>query len=463
MPHQKGICWLLLLTSFGACESCSPHRYNDPLAVMLDRQISYAHRQRAAEQAKNELGHAPARIDTLKQLVWASGYPTWQRCDAIDQLVDVSETDFLRFAEHRLVTIDDWPTLKHIFSLAIKKKWIDLIPTIVRNYARVAHDIRDDQRPERSVLEQLHPDECIEEIVFEVFENHRGQYHLTEQAAAWALLNRIARRTQLAARLTATQSSNPLIVDIQSAMTDLYLLPHNREEILWLVHLRDLSRRTFWSDASNRIAELHEDQQRGLALRHLSMLQHLNPQILSASQAELAAQIGQAVHLADHYSRTVASDVAPRPNQPIHRLPWADLAVIRLIITMLQDRSLIESLFQQAEVDHQDTRSEQGGVLDMVHGQWRAHRYKPLLRHDDHKFYAPPDMILHLYTAIAHYHFHAQQHKNAAYAGPGDGDLALADRLNFNFLVFTYIDANRLNVDLYLPGATIIDLGTIHR
>ena len=72
-------------------------------------------------------------------------------------------------------------------------------------------------------------------------------------------------------------------------------------------------------------------------------------------------------------------------------------------------------------------------------------------------------MILHLYTAIAHYHFHAQQHKNAAYAGPGDGDLALADRLHFNFLVFTYIDANRLNADLYLPGATIIDLGTIRR
>ena len=463
MPHHKGICWLLLLASWGACESCSPHRYNDPLAVMLDRQISYVHRQRAAEQARNELGHAPARIETLKQIVWSLGYPTWQRCDAIDQLVDVDEANFLDSAGHHLIEIDDWPTLKHIFALAIEKEWIDLIPAVVRNYARVAHDIRDDQRPERSVLERLQPGECVEQIVFEVFENSHGRYSLTEQVAAWALLNRMVSRTQLTAQLTAAQSSNPLIVDLQAAVTDLHLLPRNREGIIWLVHLRDLSHRTFWSDVSDRIAGLHEEQRCGLALRHLPMLLHLNHQILSTSHTELAVQVGQAVHLADRYSRTVASDVAPRPNRSTHNLPWADLAVIQLVITMLQDRSLIESLFQQAEVDRQDTLSEQGGVLDVAHGQWRAHGYKPLLRRDDHKFYAPPDMILHLYTAIGHYHFHAQQHENAAYAGPGDGDLALADRLNFNFLVFTYIDADRLNADLYLPDATIIDLGTIHR
>jgi hypothetical protein len=64
---------------------------------------------------------------------------------------------------------------------------------------------------------------------------------------------------------------------------------------------------------------------------------------------------------------------------------------------------------------------------------------------------------------LAHYHFHAQEYKNSEFAGPGKGDIDTADRLDFNFLVFTFIDEKTLNVDFYQPGGVVVDLGTIKR
>ncbi len=95
--------------------------------------------------------------------------------------------------------------------------------------------------------------------------------------------------------------------------------------------------------------------------------------------------------------------------------------------------------------------------------QFITHLYKPEITINDARFLPPPAMIVELYTGLAHYHFHAQRIKNAGFAGPGRGDLDTAEHLNFNFLVFTFIDENRLNVDYYSRGGVVVDLGTLRR
>ena len=42
-------------------------------------------------------------------------------------------------------------------------------------------------------------------------------------------------------------------------------------------------------------------------------------------------------------------------------------------------------------------------------------------------------------------------------------DMQTADRVRFNYLVFTFIDKDRLNVDYYQHGRVVVDLGTLKR
>jgi hypothetical protein len=85
------------------------------------------------------------------------------------------------------------------------------------------------------------------------------------------------------------------------------------------------------------------------------------------------------------------------------------------------------------------------------------------MRAHDLKFLAPQALIDRVYTGLAHYHFHAQEYKNTNHAGPGIGDMEFAKRLNFNCLVFTFVERDRLNVDYYQPNGAVVDLGTLER
>jgi hypothetical protein len=61
------------------------------------------------------------------------------------------------------------------------------------------------------------------------------------------------------------------------------------------------------------------------------------------------------------------------------------------------------------------------------------------------------------------HHFHAQVAEKVRYACPGRGDRDMVDRQQIHGLVFTFVDANHLNVDYYQPRGVAIDLGTIAR
>ena len=110
-----------------------------------------------------------------------------------------------------------------------------------------------------------------------------------------------------------------------------------------------------------------------------------------------------------------------------------------------------------------DSTTEHGGVLLHLGHRFLAQGFEPMYRRHDLKYVPSNEMIGQLYFGVAHYHFHAQRYKNTRFAGPGEGDLKLARSLNANYLVFTFIDRNRLNVDYYQRGRIVVDLGTVKR
>ncbi len=294
--------------------------------------------------------------------------------------------------------------------------------------------------------------------------NTDGRASFPHQAAAWQLLNRIAPGPELKNRLERSPDATGLVTDLKAAATDLHVWPRNKEEILWLTYLRDPARQELWNRFKTAVSRLSPDQRQGLQLRHLPVLDHLPPWIFRLGRQGLVARLETSLLTMRRGITKRASATATQGHDggDIH-LCWADLATVGWLTDALEDRSLIDAWFAQADADRVDTRTEYGGVLDVTESRPTAHLYPPDLTRHDRVFQPPQRMIEHLYTAIAYYHFHAQSYQNGDFAHPGGGDLKAADRLNANFLVLTFVDPDQLNVDYYQSNGVVIDLGMIRR
>jgi hypothetical protein len=368
----------------------------------------------------------------------------------------------------RIVLLNDWKTLEHILQLAVDGNWTDITPAIVRNYARPAKDVTDAERPERRAIEQLHPDKSVEQVIFGVFVSADDATAFRQQVAAWELLARLMKTDQLHKQLEAAPDQSPLVVNLKHAAARLGVLPTTREGVIWLQHLSDPARKSFYEAAAVAVARLDSAQRQGLKLRHLPVLIRLESSDFDLTRAQLVAQIHRAARSASRYMIGPtydggARDWPQRFTAWSDQMSWGDLITLRVVMRAMRDRKLVATVFAQADRDRDDNSTEYGGVLDAVEGRFVATQYEPFMRKHDLKFIPSPQMIERLYTAIAHYHFHAQRYKNRRYAGPGFGDLKLANRLPFNYVVFTFIDRDRLNVDYYQSGRIVVDLGTIQR
>ena len=485
--------------------SCVPVSISDPISVMLDRKSDYRHRRRAMTQAQDELSNDPrqrsAYETALEMVLYERGYPTWQRINAADRLLELDESRYRQSLAQRLLQINDRDTLDYVLRLVVDQGWTELTPAIVACYAKPAKRIDDDDRPEAKALRRLYARDpgspgspgnpgwqgdpsgsgrLIVDIVYEVFKGVEdksegnfgvdsgvdsgggGGVSYTQRVAAWELLNRLVDRDTLTQRLLDDDavSTDTLTADLRVGVEQLHVLARNREEVLWLSFLRSPQSRAFWQRIQSVVSRLTTDQQRGLEMRHLPVL---------AFTDGLHADIDETTHDTLRQIRRAS-------------LSWADRVTIQSLTRWLQDRALIDELFRQADEDHADETTEYGGILD-IHKDGRpvAHLYKPILRDHDRKFYPSLKMVEHLYTGLAHYHFHAQSHQNTQYAQPGGGDLDTVQRMGFNGLVFTFVDHDTMNVDYYQatrqvdeqgsrrqsiglkPQAIFIDLGMIHR
>ncbi len=446
---------------------CGVSSVADPVAVMLDREADYTRRRTAARQAHRESADDPQYRAALQRIIWEPGYPAWQRIDAINVLCELDETALRRDVALRILLVPDQPTLDHIIDLAVQRRWADLTLPLVRSWSRPRRHVADGDRSERVALEALHPGRSAEAVLADVFLGRGFDVTLSHQVAAWDLLNRLdAAPHHLLQSIDSTDDDENAVLarTLQHAQRELGILPRNREEVLWLLHLCDERRQAFRREAVRVVATLNAEQRRGLALRHLPLLVHQR-------SVDEAWQAGRAAMVRAIESRIsglmIAAELDDR-SRPLRewgeRLTLLDLLAIGTLQEALADPQVVASLFRQADADLQDTSTEFGGVLALdEHGRWRAQMYRPLSFRGDHVYIPPQAMIEALYTSPFHYHFHAQRHGNARHAAPGPGDLALTQRLDFNFFVLTFIDRDQLNVDYFQRDGIVVDLGTIRR
>ena len=232
-----------------------------------------------------------------------------------------------------------------------------------------------------------------------------------------------------------------------------------------------------WQRVEPIVADLDAAQRDGLQLRHLPVLHHIaerRPDLLNRPASSLYADLQRRLAQAQTHARTRQGDpVADHPHQLAawqDELVWADLLVIHLFAEMLEERDIVDRWFAQADADLADRTTEYGGLIRLKPpDDGSASRpgpvlYEPTVRRHANAYYPPATLILDGYTALAHYHFHAQRHDNRRHAGPSEGDLrVIGDRQQYNGLVLTFIDRDRLNIDYYQQGGVVVDLGTVYR
>jgi len=279
------------------------------------------------------------------------------------------------------------------------------------------------------------------------------------------LLVRLWDDARLRETIADVEPTTNLIRDLQAAQRDLGVLPRNKEELLWLLYLRQPAMQETWAVLRDRAAR---SPVKPRAMRHLPVLLNADAQWLASTRQKLVATLQSRLRSETHYDKGVTShDTAG--DHPQRLADWldavddADLVAMLLIRAALDDRDVQRQLFAQAEADRLDTDTEYGGALLRGNDGYEARAYEPLLKRLDTSYSSPPDLIIRCYTSLAHYHFHAQRHDNAAVAGPGAGDLKFAARLGLPCIVLTYVDAATMNVDYYHSGGVRVDLGVVRR
>ncbi|MCA9293831.1 MAG: hypothetical protein KDA20_08455 [Phycisphaerales bacterium] len=409
----------------------------------------------------------------LKRIAWSwhQGTPPLVRIAAIDALLsdEANLDDTHNMLKLMTPTEQQREVLEHVCMIASERHWRDMTPAIVRSWSRSVPGWEDMARPEAKALTALWPDQDHDAVLFDVFTGAEGAEEKA-RSAAWALLTRLDKdgvRTRELVQHRAPEleaSGDVLATAIGRAWRELHVVPLTPEQLEWTRRLfeaeHDADRRAYVAAMEG----LSDEQVAGLALRHgplLAWAQAQHPDWLESSRDALVEQVLQGLGRTRAYgpgARSAAQDLA--------EASWLDVLTAAAAVHATHDPDVVYDLFQQADADQIDRSTEHGGVIEPTSdGAWRAVSFppRPTERFGDRQFVASDDMIKRGDTALFHYHFHVQDHSNRNYAVPSGGDYETAQRLGRASLVFTFIDRDHLNVDLYFPSGKLIDLGAIER
>ena len=379
-----------------------------------------------------------------------------------------------------LPTENQWPVIEHVCDLAVETNTTELIPALVRSWARPVQRPGDDERPERAALLALTPGVPIEQTVFGVFaapQDPEDQFGERTRRDAWTLLSRIdpaGATTKDFIAQSPDAHDDPLLADLQTVARDLGAIPLTTEQLDWVEDLRKPEHAGFWRLAKAQVAALGAEQREGFELRHLAGVlwasQHRS-EWLSASRRQLLDQLSGELEGRRHTRRSADyPDAMAAPRETIEYwrkdLVGGDALLLCIANEAMQDPRLSRELFEQADHDQRDESTEHGGVLDAnPDGGFVALSFppRPAQRSGDNRFVASQELLDAGATALFHYHFHAQSNNNDDYAGPGPGDLEYAARFGRSCIVLTFVSSRSLGVDYYQPDGARIDLGAISR
>ncbi len=487
------ICPLLVLVS---CSGGSP-AIEAPPQVMLDREARFSTRMNEARTIwqsvdSGEVSHANAR-KMLKSLAWQRASSSTLRVEAIRQLLldEAGLDDTRSMMGYMLPTesrMGQLGVLEEIRDAAIEHGWADLKGPFVRSLSFDVSTIDDEDRPEFQALAALSSDGDATGSVFDVFAGERSPYSiaekpeqfLSERLQAWTLLTRLdptgERILELVNNREIVQGLDEdvrnLLEDARASVSIYRTVPHSAEQLAWVGRLRRGNSTELWTHGQAMLAELPIEKREGVRLRHVAALlwakEHASG-VFEMSREGLFDQLDVRLTSTRKYSRERGPSAADQKRSILYdwreELSWADLVAIAVALEFRESLAIASPVFSQADRDHTDRSTEYGGVIFAQGGLFEPRLYtpRPSQRFGDGRFVASSDMIQQSDDALFHYHFQAQRHKNSEYAGPSKGDIEYAERYGRACLVFTFINADTLNVDYYQPGGARIDLGAIRR
>ena len=493
MPRLSIVIGLAGTILLGACSSGSKGGAPavSPLAAITDLKAHTDTRIKAINRVNQAVADGeisqPAAREALKRAAWSRGSWWKVRIAAIEALIAQQDQidDTRNMLRLMLPTETQGDVTKFICTYAADHGWTDLTQSIVRHWSRPDKGIPDAQRPERAALAKLYPDRSVEETVFVTFvELPAGQGKDADRQErirmdAWGLLCRIdtaGRTTQLLSG--APNSTDPLIATLQRAARELRCIPDTGDELAWVQRLGEAKNAAYWSSASSAVQKLGEEQVKHLRLRHLAPIlwaESVHPEWLSASRADLLAQLGKALSGRSHRYRANESSgaVGRGTGETIDHwgeiMSWGDVLTALIGSEIVLQKELQADLFTEATSDQGDTSTEYGGVI-VGSGQAGDAACKAVLfppraseRYSDKQFVPSLDMVEAGDTALFHYHFHVNVWENGGFAGPSGGDIDSALQLGRACLVFTGIEKGLLNADYYQGNGAVIDLGNIKR
>ncbi|USO00268.1 MAG: hypothetical protein H6810_06305 [Phycisphaeraceae bacterium] len=495
----------LALAIAGLATACTSSRpITTPMLDTRNPELKVPRRVEAARLAWDSARQDPdqrAKARAIfKSLVWSTQTPRPLRLDLVRYLLDddspEGEADSRSFTTLRLPTEPDREVVGMMAVAAARNSWTEAAPSLVRRLAEPIDDIPDRERVEAQALMRLEPGTPLERIVFDVFANpDTGPAEIAwakrVQADAWSLLSRLdpdgstRRSLILDPGVAAMGASGPLLRDLRVAVDELGIVPDTAMELEWLRTLRDPSdseaarNQAWWREVSSLVTTLDDGQRAGLALRHLEPIRlasHKSPRLLKATRAELISLLAEKLEGRTRHRRTAENNgvyvaTTERFEDWADELSWGDALALSIIDDALHAPGIVQTVFQQVELDRRDHQTEYGGVLEAVtapDGRVGGYRMvlfppRPRDRVSDERFITSEDMVAYSTRGIAHYHMHVQKPKNYDYAGPSVGDSRNARLSGRNCLVFTSISDDRLDIDYYQPDGVVIDLGEIAR
>ena len=493
-----------MLLICGACSTSSKYTPSgNPLLDLRNPELLTRDRVSAAKTAWGEVEQGIRDRErtrfALKNLAWSGATERDLRLAVLQLLMsdytDEGSADSRSMARLILPNEKDPEAIRIIALRAIDSGWDDMVPALVRSFARQNPDVPDHGRIEYAALRELRPDETIPQVVFEVFlyptrgiesEQELSVLRIAQRTRdeAWGLLSRLdptgeSRRHFLDVEIDSleglSEDSQKLIEDLQAARRELDVLPDSSMEIGWLQTLRDhpdLRNRDlnqeWWAETSQVVQSLGVEQRNGIEMRHLEPVRWASqnrPAWLKLGRESLYAVLNERLSGRVHHKRKNEKGEPPRKERLgdwFESMPWGDLLTILIIDEAMKNPVVLEQLFIQRELDQKDETTEYGGVVETDSDTgWRAVLFRPRQRDrvSDQRFVASDDMFRFSDRSLAHYHFHADRRSNSQYAGPSITDQLNASNSGRNCMVFTSIDSEAINIDVYFPNGVVVDLG----
>lgn len=475
MMKMPGTLLVIVAASFCmALVSCTSTVTN-PRAALADRTRHDSAHLQSLQMLSQEPELNSSDLKLIEGIVWRPRYSQDVRRSALNLLWRVAPDQTVVVLRRQLPRMTDWPWLTEVCEWVADRNIVALDPALVSSWGRPrSRRTSETDRPEYLALVQMHGKDRVAELVFELFlsSNLPSQRGLRQRC--WDLLHRIGERDRLIelASKSAPGDTDVLLIDLHEAASTFGMVPHNREEIIWLQKLRMPERSAFWNEAAEAVKKVPLERRATLEMRDLSVVvasaRH-RPELLDASSGELMSQTEKMLRSRRHYHESRSGLPGPSESREwlrthASKVTWGDLAAMQLAFEAMRYPQVRSHLFDYADRDHADESTEYGGIISLDEsGRFEVLEFLPRERSHDLRFNAPQSMFDSGYTSLFHFHFHVQEHRNADHAGPGLGDMNYADNTRANCLVFSFVNKNLLNVDFYRHDGVIVDLGTIER